>query len=463
MRHSILSFLLFMSTTALFAQKVSTITGDIVGDFESLTATITVTGIKKTQIKQTQAPTDLMNNLSISFPDFGDTSPIANDGNKNSPPANSNKYFYFVVDSVTVSDDNATISTQKAVFNLTIRVNLNVSPGQTFKDIPTTASAGTVTMKVRFVALNSSGSGYEDPSSSVSTSSELSQTLTKVFSSPNAAPTDFTIKATNKALILKWGTSSVDYVPASPAIKKQPDSVLVMVFGPNPDPIIPLSGRLANATKVGDSAGTCQFVGPGPKASCIECDGADANGFWIEPDTSKNANIVFSKLVANSGSFTVPNLQPDGEYTVVLQYAQGVKQTECLVGTPIINYSLTELNGGEGSKTGDPRCFIVSAAFGSPFNKHVDIFRWARDRFLEPYSLGHDFVEFYYDHSQPFADVVKSSPVLQKLVRIILYPIAFVLYALQESTENPFLSLSLAALVLSFAWFLLMRRRTSRS
>jgi len=131
-----------------------------------------------------------------------------------------------------------------------------------------------------------------------------------------------------------------------------------------------------------------------------------------------------------------------------------------MIGTPIQNYSLSELNGADEAKEGDPRCFIASAAFGSPFNRHVDIFRWARDEFLETSSLGHKFVEFYYNHSQPFADIIKASPVLQKTVRFILYPIAYFLYALQKSFDSPLLSTILLSVFLSFV-FIWKRRRSS--
>ena len=73
----------------------------------------------------------------------------------------------------------------------------------------------------------------------------------------------------------------------------------------------------------------------------------------------------------------------------------------------------------------------MSAAFGSSFAKHIDIFRWFRDEFLLTNSLGEDLVNYYYKTSPPFADYVAESKVLKMVVRTVLFPLAGVLYLLQ--------------------------------
>ena len=55
-------------------------------------------------------------------------------------------------------------------------------------------------------------------------------------------------------------------------------------------------------------------------------------------------------------------------YTVVLQYERGSKRTKCLTIEPEENFSLAEMSGEEEGTLGDPRCFIVSAAYGSTFH-----------------------------------------------------------------------------------------------
>jgi hypothetical protein len=44
---------------------------------------------------------------------------------------------------------------------------------------------------------------------------------------------------------------------------------------------------------------------------------------------------------------------------------------------------------------------------------------------------GQSAVQYYYDHSEPFADSIKESPILQSLARVVLYPVAGLLYGLQ--------------------------------
>jgi len=336
------------------------------------------------------------------------------------------------------------------VYTVSIQSNPSISPTITLLSI---AQNGAVNVNARFVQLLSTGS-YDDPNSTASANSELSTPtpIQQIFNSPSLAPVSFGVTPTNKGLIVDWDdTVSVQYTPNPPAIDQVPPQVLMMVFD-NTVTTAALNAKDASATATYNANATCSYTAPTVSGSpCISCTTPGANGTWITDTMPTNIpGIKYFGLVPNMSPFVVPNLQPDIQYTVVIQYVQGILQSNCIEATPYQNKTLTELNGGDDSKQGDPRCFIVSAAFGSPFHRHVDIFRWARDSFLEPFSLGHEFVDFYYEHSQPFADLVKSSPVLQTLVRTALYPIAFVLYAIQEGTEYPILSLSIIAFVVLF-------------
>jgi hypothetical protein len=293
--------------------------------------------------------------------------------------------------------------------------------------------------------------GSYDSTSTAAQNTRLTKPILQFYNSPDAKPENFAVSNGFKSLNLSWTTGDVSYTPATPVIPPQtPDQVLIIVFKPDAANVSLNAYKATNTPNIrGTPATTCNFNGDD---ACISCPDA-----WIDDIQNGNENIQFIGLEPNNGSFLVRELTPDENYTVVLQYRQGVKRTECLVGIPKINYSVSELNGGEASRPGDPRCFIVSAAFDSPFNRHVDIFRWFRDTFLEPSSLGHDFVEFYYNHSQPFADLIKSSSFLQFVVRLFLYPLAFVLYGLQESIEYPLLVSTLfVSLIMLFFW---MRRR----
>jgi chitinase len=68
-------------------------------------------------------------------------------------------------------------------------------------------------------------------------------------------------------------------------------------------------------------------------------------------------------------------------------------------------------------------CFIATAAFGSKFEKHVQLLRRFRDLYLMPNSIGRAFVKAYYKYSPPMADFIAKHDVLRTIVRWGLAPI----------------------------------------
>ena len=69
----------------------------------------------------------------------------------------------------------------------------------------------------------------------------------------------------------------------------------------------------------------------------------------------------------------------------------------------------------EQSKLGDPRCFVVSAAYGS-FAQEVDLFRWFRDTLILATPGGEVAMDWYYNNSQPFADTIRENEWLRAVV-----------------------------------------------
>jgi hypothetical protein len=68
-------------------------------------------------------------------------------------------------------------------------------------------------------------------------------------------------------------------------------------------------------------------------------------------------------------------------------------------------------------------CFIATAAFGSKFEKHVQLLRRFRDLYLMPNSIGRAFVKAYYKYSPPMADFIAKHDVLRIMVRWSLAPL----------------------------------------
>lgn len=73
-------------------------------------------------------------------------------------------------------------------------------------------------------------------------------------------------------------------------------------------------------------------------------------------------------------------------------------------------------------------CFIATAAFGSPMEKHVQILRDVRDRVLLNSSAGKAFVQFYYRESPAIAGKIAASDGLRLITRAMLMPIIGVAY-----------------------------------
>jgi hypothetical protein len=76
--------------------------------------------------------------------------------------------------------------------------------------------------------------------------------------------------------------------------------------------------------------------------------------------------------------------------------------------------------GGGGSGGG---CFIATAAYGSPLEKHVMILRNFRDTHLLTNAPGRMFVEFYYKNSPPLARKIADNNVFRFFVRLLLLPL----------------------------------------
>ena len=71
-------------------------------------------------------------------------------------------------------------------------------------------------------------------------------------------------------------------------------------------------------------------------------------------------------------------------------------------------------------------CFIATAAYGTPFAKEVESLRLFRDRYLVGYRWGRAFIRFYYRHSPPIAQFLKThSPIWRLLVRTFLTPVVW--------------------------------------
>lgn len=172
----------------------------------------------------------------------------------------------------------------------------------------------------------------------------------------------------------------------------------------------------------------CTFAEPGTDNQCVTCTGEN---IYLDPNDftdNKVAGVkVISPITSSLGNASATGLINDHKYWVFLQYVQGIQRSSCLSGTPTPNFSMSELNG-EGEATHvDFRCFIATAAYGSPLHADVRLFRKFRDKILLRHAMGRSFVRWYYKHSPPAAEFIARHPMLRAVTRGVLEVPALIL------------------------------------
>jgi len=68
------------------------------------------------------------------------------------------------------------------------------------------------------------------------------------------------------------------------------------------------------------------------------------------------------------------------------------------------------------------RCFIATAAYGTPLAEEIQVLRQFRDEYLLTNPLGRLFVSLYYEGGPPVAEFIDDHPALKPMVRVGLLP-----------------------------------------
>jgi lysophospholipase L1-like esterase len=114
-------------------------------------------------------------------------------------------------------------------------------------------------------------------------------------------------------------------------------------------------------------------------------------------------------------------------------------------------------SGGGGGGGGG--CFIATAAFGSPTEKHVMLLRDFRDTCLLTNAPGRQFVDMYYRYSPAAADFIRQHENIKFMVRVLLYPLITLSYVLLKLAWPVQLGLALILAASCLALPLFARRQ----
>jgi hypothetical protein len=106
----------------------------------------------------------------------------------------------------------------------------------------------------------------------------------------------------------------------------------------------------------------------------------------------------------------------DGLANGIIADPGGIASEATEASTPIVS-------SGSGGGGGGGGCFIATAAYGSKFEKHVQLLRRFRNLYLMPYKIGRAFVSIYYRYSPPVADFIANHDILRMMVRWSLIPL----------------------------------------
>jgi hypothetical protein len=86
----------------------------------------------------------------------------------------------------------------------------------------------------------------------------------------------------------------------------------------------------------------------------------------------------------------------------------------------------------------DQKCFIATAAYGSPMEPHVMVLRHFRNKFLLTNTIGTWFVHTYYHFSPPFAQWISEHETARAIARAALWPaVWFAEWMTGETAPDP--------------------------
>ncbi|MEZ4742208.1 MAG: CFI-box-CTERM domain-containing protein [Bdellovibrionota bacterium] len=435
-------FFLFTMPNLAHAIDITSITGSLSTDLKNdpyIDITVTIEEIPDTQKQLGDGEARLSNRIEIVLPKSSNTK-IARA--ETSTDTDYDNKFYWDKDNIEPTISNQGIDDN--VFVYTIRIK--ESPDNDSKTLESliekdsTSGESGINVKVLYYSYDGNG-GY---SGSPRDRTEL---IAQIFDVPSVAPSDFDAVGAHKSVNLTW--TKADTVRYTDGNERKPGGVLEIILKNNNEEIdLSSAAKISSGDANTDSQGTCRYIPDANQgANCIEC--TDDNTYLDADALKKISGAENSRLVTDAGKDRFSDVEDEQIYTIALQYKDGTQRTVCLNVTSNNNRMMSEYYGEE-SKSSDPRCFIATAAFGSIFDKRIEIFRWFRDQILLQFPLGRKAVRIYYKLSPSLADTIRIQPFLKTIVKIILVPIGLFLSLIRYFYEDSTLMFTAMMLIFLF-------------
>lgn len=249
----------------------------------------------------------------------------------------------------------------------------------------------------------------------------------------NAAVPFTTILGSHKSLVASWNSETSVATIGSENLNRAPGAVSVYAVDSSvADGTLFPAKIFANDLNTPDTDANCVYRTFAKEAvknasGCLEC---PDNSYLNESAIAAIAGVKVITVPANLGSATISGLinstaDSPNHYYVFMEYKpSGLKRSQCAIGVAAPNFTMTELNGEKEAKVVDFRCFIATAAYGSPLHDDLQVFRSFRDRTLLASSIGRSLVDLYYFMSPSLASFIAEHESLKNLVRGILSLVA---------------------------------------
>ena len=310
----------------------------------------------------------------------------------------------FFIDLVSMAENKSDTS------SINIKYSIQIKYSQATSDEPATLTAfveNKSDVKVRVE--------HKDSSNTIVKSSEIP--LTKANYVANEAPQNLTVSGGHKKLTVNW--TAVSSVKDQKGTSHSYTGAVLVAIKTSDAFRITAAKEFKDGDDSDDDSG-CNFTPSGNGEVCIECDSPNT---YLEEHTALN-NIPGVKAVSTTKSDAedISGLENNEKYLVFAFFKpDGIARTRCYLGTPQANCTFTECNGEDPADKLDKKCFIATAAYGSPFAKNVKLFRWFRSTILLKSDIGRKFVQFYYERSPKLAAIIEKNEYLKAVTRGLLW------------------------------------------